>query len=66
MDINILEVLSYTVVTITVLTMIFGVIAYSFYKIRESRRNSQKSDSQNESDVLQKDEYLFFEEKEIL
>jgi heme/copper-type cytochrome/quinol oxidase subunit 2 len=66
MDINILEILSYTVVTITVLTMIFGVIAYSFYKIRESRRNAQKDNAQNEDNVLEKDEYLFFDEKEIL
>ena len=65
MNINILEILSYTVVIITVLTMVFGVLAYSFYKIRESRRNAQKENSGSDN-VLQKDEYLFFDEKEIL
>ncbi len=64
MQFDILKVLSYTVVVITVLTMIFGVIAYYFYKLRERRR---KMDSANSSGIAQeKDKYLYFEEKEIL
>ncbi len=64
MTFDILKILSYTVVVITILTMIFGVIAYYFYKLRERRR---KLESANNSDQIQeKDKYLYFEEKEIL
>lgn len=65
MQFDILKILSYTVVIITVLTMIFGVIAYNFYKLREKRR---RENSQNHSgDAPQeKDKYLYFQEKELL
>ena len=65
MDFDILEVLSYTVVIITVLTMIFGVIAYYFYKLREHRR---KVDNEKHAggEPKEKDKYLYFEEKELL
>jgi hypothetical protein len=65
MNFDILEVLSYTVVVITVLTMVFGVIAYNFYKIREIRRarSGAKSGATQEEE---RDKYLYFEEKELL
>ena len=67
MQFDILEILSYTVVVITILTMVFGVIAYYFYKLRERRRkieSMQRLDSDEQS--KEKDKYLYFEEKEIL
>ncbi len=65
MSFDILEVLSYTVVVITVLTMIFGVIAYNFYKLREIRRaKSSTKDGINQEE--ERDKYLYFEEKELL
>lgn len=64
MTFDILKVLSYTVVVITVLTMIFGVIAYYFYKIRERRRKMESA--KNSGQIQEKDKYLYFEEKEIL
>jgi lipopolysaccharide export LptBFGC system permease protein LptF len=63
MTFDILKVLSYTVVVITVLTMIFGVIAYYFYKLRERRRKIANADSS--SVPQEKEKYLYFEEKEL-
>jgi heme/copper-type cytochrome/quinol oxidase subunit 2 len=65
MNFDILEVLSYTVVVITVLTMVFGVIAYYFYKLRESRRKRDNA-NQGSGEPKEKDKYLYFEEKELL
>jgi hypothetical protein len=66
MDFDILKVLSYTVVVITVLTMIFGVIAYYFYKLRERRRKIDNAKNSGEEPPQEKDKYLYFEEKELL
>jgi len=62
MDFDILKVLSYTVVVITILTMVFGIVAYAFYKIREKRRSIANA---NNIEVKEKDKYLYFEEKEM-
>lgn len=64
MQFNILEILSYAVVFITILTMVFGVIAYSFYKIREVRRKRRKDNQMTLK--YQKEQFLYFEEKELL
>ncbi len=64
MSFDILKVLSYTVVVITILTMIFGVLAYNFYKIREKRR-SKASASQGGQVEQEQDRYLYFQEKEL-
>ncbi len=64
MQFNILEILSYAVVFITILTMIFGVVAYSFYKIREARRKRRKDNQITLK--YQKEKYLYFEEKGLL
>ena len=64
MQFNMLEILSYAVVFITVLTMVFGVIAYSFYKIREVKRKKRQ-----DGQIMlkhQKKKYLYFEEKGLL
>lgn len=63
MNFDILKILSYTVVIITVLTMIFGVIAYYFYKLRERRRKINSASSLGT--IQEKDKYLYFEEKEL-
>ena len=63
MDYNILEILSYIVVGITSLTMIFGVYAYKLYKLRE-KRVIKYTDTEMKS--KEKEQFLYFEEKEIL
>jgi hypothetical protein len=63
MDYNILEILSYIVVGITSLTMIFGVYAYKLYKLRE-KRVIKYTDTEIKS--KEKEQFLYFEEKEIL
>ncbi len=68
MNIDFLTMMAYLIVAITVITMIFGVIAYSVYKIREKKRTTKQQTGQNENlltyDTTKK--YLFFEQKEIL
>ncbi len=61
---NMLEILSYVVVAITVLTMVFGVVAYNLYKLRESIRKKRKVNQNELEDEYEK--YLYFEEKELL
>ena len=63
MDYNILEILSYVIVAITTLTMLFGVFAYKLYKIREKRVVKYAVANSEESE---KEKYLYFEEKELL
>ncbi len=64
MQFDILEVLSYTVVFITILTMIFGIIAYYLYKIREKRR--ARRGVEDTLDEFEDDKYLYFRQKELL
>ena len=63
MNYNILEILSYVVVYITTLTMVFGVVAYKLYKIREKRVATYNKIS---SEPKEKEQHLYFEEKELL
>ncbi len=63
MDYNILEILSYVVVFITTLTMVFGVVAYRLYKLREKRVVSYNTTSNKPKE---KEKTLYFEEKELL
>ncbi len=63
MSYNVLEILSLVVVFITVITMVFGVLAYRFYKFKEKRRAQDLGSSDK---VKEKDKYLYFEEKELL
>ena len=67
MDFNFLSVMAYLIVTITLLTMIFGIVAYIVYKMREARRAKMKQilSEQQAEEEAQKERYLFFEEKEI-
>ncbi len=68
MQFDFLTVMAYLIVAITVLTMVFGLLAYSVYKIREVKRAQKKSTtlSQKADEEEEKIKYLFFEEKEIL
>jgi hypothetical protein len=63
MNYNILEILSYIVVAITTLTMIFGVLAYKLYKIREKKVLNYTN---NHHESKKKERHLYFEEKELL
>jgi len=63
MNYNILEILSYVVVAITTLTMIFGILAYKLYKIREKRVLNYTVDN---TKPIEKEKHLYFEEKELL
>lgn len=65
MGFDILEILSYTVVVITILTMVFGVVAYNFYKLRERRRAKSKALQNGDDAAPVRDKYLYFEEKEL-
>ncbi len=67
MQFDFLTVMAYLIVAITVLTMVFGLLAYSVYKVREAKRARK-----NETTALEKERaheekniYLFFEHKEI-
>ena len=57
---NVLSFMSFLVLGITILTMIFGVIAYFLYKARERKQNR---DEVSYEDVLasEGEAYLFFE-----
>ena len=67
MQFDFLTVMAYLIVAITVLTMVFGLLAYSVYKIRETKRAQKKVDTATEKERLQEEKikYLFFEHKEI-
>ncbi len=68
MEFNFLTVMAYLVVVITLVTMIFGVIAYMVYKMREAKRAKIKNTASVNQEVqnAQKEKYLFFEHKEIV
>jgi heme/copper-type cytochrome/quinol oxidase subunit 2 len=67
MQFDFLTVMAYLIVTITVLTMIFGLLAYSVYKIREVKRANKQANTALEKEKVEKEKikYLFFEEKEM-
>ena len=67
MQFDFLTVMAYLIVAITVLTMVFGLLAYSIYKIREAKRAQKKVHiaSEKEREEEEKIKYLFFEHKEI-
>ena len=67
MQFDILSVMAYVIVAITVLTMVFGLLAYSVYKIRERKRAEKKIQNSVQQEKIEADKikYLFFEQKEI-
>ena len=56
---NLLSFLSFLILAITLLTMVFGVIAYFLYKAREKKKGTAKLTYQ-EALELEKSEFLFF------
>ena len=68
MDIDFLTIMAYLIVVITLITMAFGIIAYTVYKMREAKRAKIKHEvtSMQEDQDAKKEKYLFFEEKEII
>lgn len=56
---NLLSFLSFLILAITLLTMVFGVIAYFLYKARERKKGEQKI-GYDEALELEKRDYLFF------
>ena len=67
MQFDFLTIMAYLIVGITVLTMVFGVLAYSVYKIREAKRASRKVKTAQAKELAEEEKikYLFFEHKEI-
>ena len=67
MQFDFLTIMAYLIVAITVLTMVFGILAYSVYKIREVKRGRKKALTaiEVEREEEEKTKYLFFEHKEI-
>jgi len=64
MSFDFLSLMAYLIVFLTLLTMIFGVVAYMAYKKREKRR-AQQSSLDQDSASFKKEEYLFFKEENI-
>jgi len=56
---NLLSFLSFLILAITLLTMVFGVIAYFLYKARERKKDSAKI-TYDEALQLEESEFLFF------
>jgi heme/copper-type cytochrome/quinol oxidase subunit 2 len=67
MQFDFLTVMAYVIVAITIMTMVFGLLAYSVYKIREVKRAKKQANTALEKvqDEEEKIKYLFFEHKEI-
>lgn len=67
MHFDFLTIMAYLIVAITVLTMVFGILAYSVYKIREAKRSQKKEQGvlKQQQEEQEKIKYLFFEHKEI-
>jgi heme/copper-type cytochrome/quinol oxidase subunit 2 len=56
---NLLSFLSFLILAITLLTMVFGIVAYFLYKAREKKKGESKI-SYEEALEREEDEYLFF------
>jgi len=56
---NLLSFMSFLILGITILTMIFGVLAYFLYKTRE-RKQQKSAESYDEVIAKNQDEFLFF------
>jgi len=56
---NLLSFLSFLILAITLLTMVFGVIAYFLYKAREKKKGEAEI-SYEEALEIENDKYLFF------
>ena len=64
MELNFLQGMAYLIVAITLITMIFGILAYLVYKIREKKRAQRKGNTEESNE--EKAQYLFFQKKEMI
>ncbi len=64
MELNFLQGMAYLIVAITLITMIFGILAYLVYKIREKKRAQRKNSTDDVTE--EKAQYLFFQKKEMI
>lgn len=56
--------MTFVILVITILTLVFGVIAYFLYKVRESKRNIKKNKKSYEEVLLEeKSDFLFFKQE---
>ncbi len=58
---NLLTFMSFLILAVTILTMIFGVVSYFMYKARERKKSGEQITYQ-ETLIKENQEYLFFEE----
>ena len=56
---NLLSLMSFVILAISIITMVFGIIAYFLYKARE-RKQQEKLESYDEALERKGEEYLFF------
>jgi hypothetical protein len=57
--------MTFAILVITILTLVFGVLAYFLYKIRESKKKPQQSEGSYEEILLGRNSELLFFKKEI-
>jgi heme/copper-type cytochrome/quinol oxidase subunit 2 len=63
MEYNFLQILSFVVVFLTVITMVFGLLADFFYKAREVQKTLRNETHKNQA--VEKQKYLYFVRKEM-
>jgi len=63
---NLITFMSFAILVITILTLVFGVLAYFLYKIRESKKKVHLIDEEYE-EVLEKrkSEFLFLKKVKV-
>lgn len=63
---NLITFMSFAILVITILTLVFGVLAYFLYKIRESKKKVHLVDEEYE-EVLEKrkSEFLFLKKVKV-
>ena len=58
---NLLTFMSFLILAVTILTMVFGVISYFMYKARENKKHGEVVTYEDEL-TKQEKKYLFFDE----
>lgn len=58
---NLIGIMSIIILVITILTLVFGVIAYFMYKLRESKNKQKVSITYDEACNEHGTDYLFFD-----
>lgn len=60
---NLIAFMTFSILVITILTLVFGVLAYFLYKVRESKKKVITT-SESYDEILERNqkEYIFFKE----